>query len=315
MPVTINSIREAHNRIKDFIHQTPVLTSHSLNRIVGMDLYFKCENFQKTGSFKIRGASNAVLSLSEEQIAKGVITHSSGNHGAALVQAALWRNIPSYVVAPRNSPDVKKQALETYKADVTFSDVTLESRVNETNKLINETGAVFIHPYDNDTVISGAGTCCLELMESVQNPDVIMAPIGGGGLMSGTSIAAKALSQDIKIIGCEPELADDACISFKSGVLQGPKPVRTIADGLRTALSERTFGYIKQNVDHIETVSEEEIIAATKLVWHHLKIVIELSSSVPFAAAIKLKKQLAGKRVGIIFSGGNADLKYVTSLF
>lgn len=315
MSVTIQSITEAHRRIKKYIHQTPVLTSRSLNEKFGIHFYFKCENFQKTGSFKIRGASNAVFSLPENEISRGVITHSSGNHGAALAQAALWRNMKCYVVTPTMSPEVKKKALLNYKAQVSYSDVTLTSRIAETEKIIKETGAVFIHPYDNDVVISGAGTCCKELIENVVKLDYILMPVGGGGLTSGSAIAGKAMLPKVKIIGTEPELANDAYLSFKSAELHPQKPAKTIADGLRTALSERTFKYIRENVDDIVTVTEQEIIEATRLVWQHLKIIIELSSAVPFAAAIKMQKSLAAKQVGIIFSGGNADLKYVTGLF
>ena len=255
MSVSLQDIKEAHKRISPYIHKTPVLTSQYFDEIFGFKTFFKCENFQKTGSFKIRGATNAVFSISDQAAEKGVITHSSGNHGAALAQAALWRGVKCYVVTPHLSPEVKKKALQKYKAEVTFSDVMLTSREEETNKIIAKTGSTFIHPYDNDIIIAGQGTSAFELLREVVDLDYLFVPIGGGGGICGSAIAAKSLLPNIKVIGGEPELADDAYQSFKTGILHPQKPAKTIADGLRTALSERTFGYIKQYVDDIVTVT------------------------------------------------------------
>jgi len=309
MPVTFEDIKTAHKRIKSFIHNTPVLTSRYFDQLCGAEIFFKCENFQKVGAFKIRGAANAVFSLKDEELRNGVITHSSGNHGAALAQAAMWRNAKCYVITPRQAPKIKIKALQTYGAELTFSEATLASRQEECDKVIAKTGAVFIHPYDNDAVISGQGTAALELIDEVRLLDYLFVPVGGGGLTSGSAITLKHMLPKAKAIACEPELADDACQSFKTGRLHPPKPPVTIADGLRTALSDRTFSYIRQYVDDVVTVSDEEIISAMRKVWERMKIIIEPSSATPLAVVLKMKKELAGKRVGIIFSGGNIDLE------
>ena len=307
----IKTIEKASLLLKDKVHHTQVMTNNFINRLVGGEIYFKCENFQKTGSFKIRGASNAVFNLTDEQVSRGVITHSSGNHGAALAQAAAWRGCKCYVVTPNMSPEIKKKALRNYGAEITFSEVTLTSRIAETEKIIEKTGAAFIHPYDNDNVIAGAGTAALELIREIPDLDCILAPVGGGGGMSGTAIVAKESNPSIKTYGAEPALADDAWRSFTSGVLHGQLPAKTIADGLRTALSERTFAYIRQYVDDILRVNDEQIVAATRMVWERMKIIIETSSATPFAAVLANKALFTGKKTGIIITGGNVDLDHL----
>jgi threonine dehydratase len=315
MIINTHEIRKAHSRIKQYINRTPVLSSKSINNLVGATIYFKCENFQKTGSFKIRGATNAVFSLSDEQVKNGVITHSSGNHGAALAQAACWRGIKAYVITPHLSPQVKKDALKLYGAEVTFSDAMLESREAETKKVMDRTGAELIHPYNNDVVICGQGTAALEFFEETGELDFVCTPVGGGGILNGTAIYAKELSPNIYVFGGEPELAKDAYLSLKNGKLHPQLPPKTVADGLRTAMCERTFRLAQKYVDEIVLVSDGEIIEAMRLVWQRMKIIIEPSSATPLAAIIKSKKMVAGKKVGIIISGGNVDLKEVLNLF
>ncbi len=315
MQPNLFNVKEAAKRIGLRISRTPVLTSKSINEIFGASLFFKCENFQKTGSFKIRGASNAVFSLSEDEAKNGVITHSSGNHGAALAQAAAWRGIKCYVVTPHLSPQVKKDALQIYGAEVTYSDATLSSREKETQKIIDKTGARLIHPYNDDVIICGQGTAALELLEKTGELDYIFVPVGGGGLLCGTAIYTKELFPNTKIFGGEPELAKDAYLSLKQGKLHPQLPVKTIADGLRTAMCERTFKIAQKYVDEIVLVSDEEIIDAMRLVWQRMKILIETSSAAPLAAALKNKNKLSGKKIGIILSGGNVDLKEVLKYF
>lgn len=315
MRINLFTIKEASKRIGAWIHETPVLSNKAINDIAGATLYFKCENFQKTGSFKIRGATNAVFSLTKEEIINGVITHSSGNHGAALAQAAAWRGIKCYVVTPQSSPQVKKDALKSYGAEITYSDATLSSREATAQKIIDKTGAVLIHPYNDDFVICGQGTAAMELLEKTGELDCILAPVGGGGILCGTAIYAKELFPNIKIFGGEPELANDAYLSLKTGKLHSQMPPTTIADGLRSALCNSTFNIIQKYVDQIVVVSDKEIIGAMRLVWERMKIIIEPSGAVPLAAVIKIKEKLAGKKIGIIFSGGNVDLKEILALF
>lgn len=312
--LNFEDIKRARNTIADHIFETPVLFNRSINDRLGANLFFKCENFQKTGSFKIRGAANAVFNLSEKELENGIITHSSGNHGAAVAQSAAWRNTKCYVVTPQNSPKVKKDSLARYGAEVTFSEATIDSRRKITRGIIDKTGATFIHPYDDNVVIAGAGTLAYALIDEIKDLDYIIVPIGGGGLISGTAIATKTLIPNCKIIGAEPQLADDAYQSFISGELQDQRTPVTVADGLRTSLVERTFKIILENVDDIVIVSEEEIISAMFLIWERMKIIVEPSSAVTLAVAAKIKKQLQGKRVGIILSGGNVDFKEVLSL-
>ncbi len=303
-----SDIEDAAARIKPYANRTPVLTSRSLNEMVDGELYFKCENFQRAGAFKFRGACNAVFSLSDDDAQKGVATHSSGNHGQALALAARMRNIPAHIVMPENSPKVKIAAVKGYGASVTLCESNQKAREETLQKVVDQTGATFIHPYDNEQVIAGQGTAAKELLEEIPDLDFILAPVGGGGLMSGTSIAARHMKPGITIIGTEPEMANDAYLSLKLGERQFPDTTKTVADGLRTTLSERTFTIIQHHADGIETVSEESIIRAMRLIWERMNIIIETSCAVPFAALLEDKVKIKGKKAGIILTGGNVDL-------
>ena len=308
MPVTLTDIQQAAERIKPYAHRTPVLTNESLNQRVGAQVYLKCENLQKVGAFKFRGASNAVYSLSDEEAARGVCTHSSGNHAQALALAARMRGIPAYIVMPNNAPQVKKDAVAGYGGVITFCEPTLDARESTLAKVVAETGANIVHPYNDEHVIAGQGTATVELLDTVPDLDVIMTPVGGGGLLSGTSIAAKGLKPTIRVIAGEPENADDAYRSMKEGRIIPSVHPKTIADGLLTSLSDRTFRYIQQNVEQIVTVSEQGIIDAMKFIWERVKIVIEPSAAVPVAVLWEKKIDLSGLKVGVILSGGNVDL-------
>lgn len=305
---TFSDIQLAHARIGGQIHRTPVMTSSNINGIIGAEVYFKCENFQKVGAFKFRGASNAVLSLSHQEAARGVTTHSSGNHAAALALAARSRGIGCYVVMPRTAPKPKIEAVRHYGAGITFCEPTLKSREETLEVIVKQTGATVIHPYDNVLVIAGQGTAALELLEQSPPLDCILAPVGGGGLLSGTSLAARAMVPQIRVFGCEPVNADDACRSFRAGRLYPSVNPSTIADGLLTSLSQRTFAIIRANVEDILTVSEVSILRAMFLVWQRMKIIIEPSSAVAVAALMENHALFSGKRVGVILSGGNVDL-------
>ncbi len=304
-------IIKAQERIRSFIHKTPVLTSRSVNKILGADFYFKCENFQKVGAFKFRGAIHAVTTLDKTARKKGVATHSSGNHAAALALAASMVHIPSYIVMPENAPRIKKMAVEGYGAKIYFCRPALRAREQTLATVVRETGATFIHSYDNIRVIAGQGTAALELMEQMPVPDVVLAPVGGGGLLSGVSIVIKALSPKTQVIGAEPVQADDAARSFRSGKLMPSVHPDTIADGLLTSLSKRTFSIIRQQVDNILTAKEETIIQAMRLVWERMKIIIEPSSAVPLAVVMENRGLFRDKTIGIIISGGNVDLEYL----
>lgn len=309
MNITLKDIQTARSRIDDYVHHTPVLTCTALNRITDAFLHFKCENFQKVGAFKFRGASNAVFSLSDEEASRGVATHSSGNHAAALALAARIRGIQAHVVMPENAPETKKKAVAGYGAHIIYCSATMESREKTLNRVLEETGAVMIHPFNNDQIIAGQGTACLELMEELPQLDMIMVPVGGGGLLSGTSIAAKGLNPNILVYGAEPKAADDAFQSFKAGrLIPGSNP-RTIADGLLASLGEKPFPYIQENVHDILTVSEENIIKAMRLIWERMKIIVEPSAAVPLGALLDHPRTGIGKRIGIILSGGNVDLE------
>jgi threonine dehydratase len=308
MPITLTDIQQAAERIKPYIHHTPVLTNESLNQKVGAQVYLKCENLQKVGAFKFRGASNAVYSLSNEESARGVCTHSSGNHAQALALAARMRGIPAYIVMPSNAPQVKKDAVAGYGGIITFCEPTLEARESTLAKVVAETGANIVHPYNDERVIAGQGTATLELLESVPDLDIIITPVGGGGLLSGTSIAAKGLKPSIRVIAGEPEMADDAYRSMKEGKIIPSVHPKTIADGLLTSLGTITFPIISQNVEQVVTVSEQGIIEAMKFIWERAKIIIEPSSAVPVAVLWEKKIDLTGLKVGIILSGGNVDL-------
>jgi threonine dehydratase len=305
---TIDDIGAAHSRIKSHIHRTPVLSSLSINEITGMELFFKCENFQKVGAFKFRGATNAVLSFSDDLASRGVATHSSGNHAQALALAARMRGIPATIVMPDNSPNVKKDAVAGYGAEIVFCKPTLEARETSLAKVVDRTGATFIHPYNNFDVICGQGTSAMELLDETPTLDYVIAPVGGGGLLSGTSVAVKGISPTTKIIAAEPEGADDAARSFKEGAIIPSHKPKTIADGLLTSLGDLTFEIIRRNVTDILTVSDEYTIKAMKLIWERMKIIIEPSSAVPLGMILQNKIDLRGKRVGIIISGGNVDL-------
>ncbi len=306
---TFENIQKAAERIRPFANRTPVLTSRTLDERFGTKLFFKCENFQKVGAFKFRGACNAVFSLSEQEARRGVATHSSGNHAAALALAAKFRGIPSYVVMPENSPKIKINAVEGYGAKITFCKPTLEAREIVLQEVIGKTGAAFIHPYDNFHVIAGQGTTALELLEEIPDLDIILASVSGGGLLGGTAVAAKGISPHIQIIGAEPEGADDAYRSLQTGKLIPQTNPRTIADGLRTQLSERTFHILQKHNCSVVTVSEAGIVAGMRLIWERMKIIIEPSASVTIGALLEKRIDTAGKRVGVILSGGNVDLE------
>ncbi|NOY38486.1 MAG: pyridoxal-phosphate dependent enzyme [Chlorobi bacterium] len=302
-------IRKAHLRIRDYIQITSVVTSEGINHITGSNLFFKCENFQKAGAFKYRGATNAIRTLSNGEARRGVATHSSGNHAGALAKAAAIHGIRAYIVMPETSPLVKQAAVKGYGAEITFCKSTLEAREQTLGEVIRRTGATFIHPYDNEKVICGQGTAVLEFLDQMPAPDVMITPVGGGGLLSGTSVTLRKLSPGTKIIGAEPELADDARRSFISGVIQPALPPRTIADGLLTSLSDLTFSIIRKNVDDILTTSETYIIRAMRLLWERAKIVAEPSAAVPLAVILQHPGYFKGKTTGIILSGGNVDLE------
>jgi threonine dehydratase len=302
-------IQEAHELIEGQVHRTPVLTSQSINEITGGKLFFKCENFQKVGAFKFRGASNAVLSLGKNQLLKGVCTHSSGNHAAALALAARMRGIPAYIVMPDNAPAIKKKAVESYGGRITYCQPTLESREQTLLEIADKTGAKEIHPYNNFQVICGQGTAAKELIEDAGNFDIILCPVGGGGLLSGTAISARALSPNGLVIAAEPEGADDAYRSFHAKMLVPSINPKTIADGLLTSVGELNFRIIQRKTDEIVTVSDRAIIRAMRMIWERMKIIVEPSAAVPLAAILENKVDVNGKRVGIILSGGNVDLE------
>jgi threonine dehydratase len=304
-----SDIKAAHERIKPFIHRTPVLTSGMLNDIFGCELFFKCENFQKAGAFKFRGATNAVLSLTPVERSKGVVTHSSGNHAAALSLAALMNGVRAGIVMPENAPEVKKKAVAGYGAEITFCKPTQKAREETTNRIMQETGAILVHPYDNFNVICGQGTAAVELLEDYRDLEIIVAPVGGGGLLSGTAITARAEGADIMVLGAEPAGADDAYRSFKDGKLYPSVDPATVADGLLTSLSELTFSIIRKNADAILTVSEEAITGSMLLIWERMKIIVEPSSATVLAAVKEYPGIFRGRRTGLILSGGNVDFR------
>jgi threonine dehydratase len=306
--LNLDTIRAAHQRIRPYIHRTPVLTSSRLNDDSRASLFFKCENFQKIGAFKARGATNAVFALDDETARRGVATHSSGNHGAAVARAANLRGVAAHIVMPSNSAKVKIRAVEGYGADVVFCEPTEESREIKCAEVINKTGATMIHSFENEHVITGQGTAAMELLEDVPELDVIMCPVGGGGLLSGTAIAAKSMRPQIKVIAVEPENADDAAQSFRAARRLVTEKKFTIADGLRTNIGEPNFAIVRQYVDDIVTVSEEAIVSAMRTIWETMKIVVEPSAAVPYAAIQECRIDVASKRIGIILTGGNVDL-------
>jgi threonine dehydratase len=306
---SLADIKAAHARIKPFIHRTPVMTSVLLNELFNCELYFKCENFQKVGAFKFRGATNAVLLLSPEEKKRGVVTHSSGNHAAALALAARMNGVKANIVMPDNAPVVKKNAVAGYGAGITFCKPTQKDREENTRLIIERTGATLIHPYDNFNVICGQGTAALELLGEIHDLDIVVAPVGGGGLLSGTSTCVKGIDRKIRMVAAEPLNANDAYISFTTGVIAPSVNPLTVADGLLTSLSELTFSVIRENVDEILTAKEETIIECMLLVWERMKIIIEPSSATVLAIIKENPEMFRGKKTGLIITGGNVDFR------
>ena len=315
MKITKEAVELAAKTIEPYIHRTPVLTSKSINELTGIDFYFKCENFQKIGAFKIRGGMNASLSLSPAQLKNGIATHSSGNHAQALAYAAKTLGIQAYIVMPKSSPQVKIDAVRGYGANVIICESNQAAREAALEKIVAETGAEFIHPYDDYRVITGQATCVKELIEEVPHLEIVITPVGGGGLLSGTCLGAQFFKPGLKVYGGEPEGAADAVLSIQSGKVEKAPFINTIADGLLTTLSEQTLAIIKEHVTDILLVSEEEIIAALRLIYERMKIIVEPSCVVPFAAAMRNAHLFKGKKVGIILTGGNVDLTKFGSWF
>ncbi len=304
----IEQIRAAARRIKPLVHRTPLLTCKSLDQLCGANLYFKCENFQKVGAFKARGATNVVYSLGEKDLERGVATHSSGNHGAALAYAARCRGARAYVVMPDNASPVKIAAVQGYGAEVIYSESTQQAREAALDEVVNRTGALFIHPYNDYRIIAGQATAALEMIEQVSNLDAVIAPVGGGGLLSGTALAVSALRPQVSVYGAEPAGADDAFRSLQAGYIIPSEKPDTIADGLRTSLGDLTFPIIQKHVTAIVTVSEGSIVEAMRLVWERMKIVIEPSSAVALAPLLTGSDGIKGTKIGLIVSGGNVNL-------
>lgn len=307
--MTKNDLIDCHERIKPFIHNTPVLTSKLINDLTEADIYFKCENFQKMGAFKMRGAANAILKLSDEQKNNGIVTHSSGNHGQALSLAAKKIGIKAYIVMPSNAPEIKKAAVKSYGGQLIECESNLIAREEAARTIVNSQGATFIHPSNNEDVILGQGTACKELIEEYGSFDYILVPVGGGGLIAGTALAVKYFANKSIVIGTEPFESDDAYRSLLSGKIESNTTTNTIADGLRSQLGDKNFPIIQKEVKSIIRIKEEEIIESMKLIWQHLKIICEPSCSLPLAGIIKNKEQFLGKKIGIIITGGNVDLK------
>jgi threonine dehydratase len=309
MSLSLSDITAARARIAPHIKRTPVLTNEALDAELGAQLFFKCENLQAMGAFKARGACNAVFSLDPAVAARGVVTHSSGNHGAALARAAQRRGIPAFIVMPNNAPQTKVRNVQGFGGKVIFCAPTTADREATCARIAAETGAVLVHPFDDYAVMAGQGTATLELLEDAPALDLILCPVGGGGLLCGTAVAAKSLKKGIRVIGVEPELADDVAQSFRAKRRVGITSAPTIADGLRTGMTgERNFPLILRHVDDIVTVSEEAIVAAMRELWERLKLVVEPSAAVPFAAIRSGKVDIAGKKTGLILTGGNVDL-------
>ena len=306
--MTRKNLIDCHNRIKPFIHNTPVLTSSYINEITGADVYFKCENFQKMGAFKMRGASNAILRLSDEQKSNGVVTHSSGNHAQAISLAAKKIGIKAYIVMPSNAPEIKKEAVKGYGGELIECESNLKAREAAAKDVVHSKSATFIHPSNNLDVIIGQGTAAKELIEQYGSFDHILVPIGGGGLIAGSALAAKYFGKNCTVIGAEPFEVDDAYRSLKSGKIETNESANTIADGLKTQLGDKNFPIIRNEIKSIIRITEEEIIESMKIIWERLKIICEPSCSLPLAAVLKNKETFINKKVGIIISGGNVDL-------
>ena len=307
---SFSDVQDAYERVKSAVHRTPVITSNQINRLAGRELFFKCENLQKVGAFKFRGACNAVMQLNDEEAANGVVTHSSGNHAQAVALAAAQRGIPAHIVMPDNAPAVKRAAVEAYGARVIPCIPTLQARESTAQEVIDETAATFIHPYDNANVIAGQGTAALELFEQTEELDAIITPVGGGGLLSGTAIVTRSVLPNSKVFAAEPTGADDAFRSFESGELIPQTGPNTIADGLLTSLGNLTWPIIRDHVDAIFTVDDVSIAGAMRLIWERAKIVVEPSGAVPLAAVLseRFQSEFNGNRIGIIISGGNVNL-------
>ena len=315
---TWDAIHEAHERVAARIHRTPVLRSSTLDELCGAELFFKCENLQKTGSFKIRGATNAIFSLTNEEARRGIVTHSSGNHAAAVSCAAAWRGVPAWIVMPKNAPAVKCRAVEGYGGKITFCEPTISARHEAAARIQAETGAVMVHPYDDDRIIAGQATAAKELLEEVSALNAVLAPVSGGGLLSGTALSAKFMRPEICVYGCEPAKADDASRSLETGILQSLESSDTIADGLRASLAARTFAILQKYLSGIFLVSEGEIVDAMALIWERLKVITEPSSAIALAPLLKPEvvetiradsAKMGRPRIGIILSGGNVDLR------
>ena len=307
--LSYKEIEDAHNRIHPFIHRTPVLTNSSLNNMIGAQLYFKCENFQKAGAFKIRGATNSVLQLSENELTSGVVTASSGNHGAALAMAVSKLGGKTKVVIPNNTPIIKVNNVKRYGGEIIWCDANLISREKTLKNVLENSGGVLVHPYNDERIIAGQGTITKELLEDYPNLDCIITPVSGGGLLSGSAISAKFLNDDIQLYGAEPIEADDAFRSLMTGEIQANKTTNTICDGLRAQIGTITFPIIQEYVDQIIAISEEEIIKAMRLIWERMKIIVEPSCAITLGAILNKKYLFKGKKVGIILSGGNVDLE------
>jgi threonine dehydratase len=312
--ITRQNLEEARERIKPYVQRTPVLTSTSINQIAGCSIYFKCENFQKIGAFKARGAMNAALSLTDNERKSGFATHSSGNHAQAVARAAKILGVPAFIVMPNNAPEIKKRGVRAYGGEIFECEPTLESREQNLDSVVKKTGATIIHPFNDYRVMAGQGTSAMELLEEIQHLDFIVTPVGGGGLLSGTALAAHYFSPATEVIAGEPQGADDTYRSLKSGKIE-PSQSNTIADGLLTSLGDKTFPIIQKYIKEVITVTDEEIIKAMRLVWERLKIIVEPSCAVPFAAVLTNQSKFKDKRVGIILSGGNVDLDRACKLF
>jgi threonine dehydratase len=304
---TEQDIVTAHQRITNQIHRTPIFTSKSLNEMFCCQFFFKCENFQKVGAFKFRGASNAVLSLSNEELKKGVVTHSSGNHAAALSLAAKMKNSPAFIVMPRTAPVIKKKAVESYGAKITFSEPTVKSREETAAQIIEETGATFIHPYDNYTIIAGQATCAKEIFEEINDLDFLISPVGGAGLVSGSCLSAKYFSPKTKVIGAEPKGADDAFRSLRDKTIYPSVNPNTICDGLLTQLCDKTYSILNKYLSEIITVDDSSTVKAMKLIWERMKIIVESSSAITLGVVLDNPEKFKWKKVGLILSGGNVD--------
>lgn len=304
-------LRETHKRIRSYIHHTPVLTNTTLNNLVGASLYFKCENFQKMGAFKMRGASNAIACLSEKERKNGVVTHSSGNFAQAVALAAKQQDTIAYIVMPNNAPKVKIEAVKGYGGEVILCPPTLEDREKFARRIMEEKGAQFLHPSNQKEVIDGQGTAALELFDEIDGLNYIVTPLGGGGLLAGTALAAQEVNPTCNVIGVEPENVDDGFRSFHSGYIESNTTTNTIADGLKTQLGDVNLPIIRSFVSEIMLVSEEEIKIAMRLIWERMKIVVEASSAVALAGVMKNPERFKGEKVGIIISGGNVDLNFL----